>query len=168
VVEEVTDKIQAERALQESQQQLRLALSTGLGVWDCDLRNKAVTLSPQYGKVFCHPPVSYDEWMKLIHPDDRERVRAVARENLGQARGRDAEFRVLWPDGSVHWMLSKAMVILDVGRQPERMVGVSLDITERKRAEAEQKLIEERLRASGARLLGRAASRQGRELGATH
>ena len=58
VVEEVTDRIHAERALQESQQQLRLALSTGLGVWECDLRNKAVTLSPQYGNVFGHPPVS--------------------------------------------------------------------------------------------------------------
>ena len=52
VVEEVTDRIQAERSLQESQQQLRLALSTGLGVWECDLRNKAVALSPQYRQAF--------------------------------------------------------------------------------------------------------------------
>jgi PAS domain S-box-containing protein len=146
VVEEVTDKIQAERALQESQEQLRLALSTGLGIWECDLRNKAVTLSPQYGKVFGHPPLSYSEWMKLIHPDDRERVWAVARENLRQARGWEAEFRVLWPDGTAHWMLSKASVILDEDRQPERMVGVSLDITDRKKAEAALGESEERFR----------------------
>jgi PAS domain S-box-containing protein len=146
VVEEVTDKIHAERALQESQQQLRLALSTGLGVWECDLRNKAVTLSPQYGKAFGHSPVSYDEWLKLIHPDDRERVRAVARANLEQARGWEAEFRVAWPDGSVHWMLSKAIVILDEDRQPERMMGVSLDISERKQAEAALRESEERFR----------------------
>src|SRR5579862_5223942 len=135
LVEEVTDKIQAERALQESQQQLKLALSTGLGVWECDLRNNAVELSPQYGRVFGHPPLSYSEWMRLIHPDDRERVWTVARENLRQARGWDAEFRVLWPDGSVHWMLSKATVIVGEDRQAKRMVGVSLDITERKRTE---------------------------------
>ena len=146
VVEEVTDRIQAERALQESRQQLRLALSTGLGVWECDLRNKAVALSPQYRKAFGQPPLSYGEWMKLIHPDDRERVRAVARENLERARGWEAEFRVLWPDGTAHWMLSKASVILDEDRQPERMVGVSLDITDRKKAEAALGESEERFR----------------------
>ena len=153
VVEEVTDRIQAERALQESQQQLRLALSTGLGVWECDLHNNAVALSPQYRKAFGHPPISYDEWMKLIHPDDVERVRAVAQESVEEARGWEAEFRVLWPDGSVHWMLSKATVILDEGRQPERMVGVSLDVTERKQAEAALRESEERLRTSEARLM---------------
>jgi len=146
VVEEVTDRIQAERALQESRQQLRLALSTGLGVWECDLRNKAVALSPQYRRAFGQPPLSYGEWMKLIHPDDRERVRAVARENLERARGWEAEFRVLWPDGTAHWMLSKASVILDEDRQPERMVGVSLDITDRKKAEAALGESEERFR----------------------
>ena len=138
VVEEVTDRIQAERSLQESQQQLRLAVSTGLGVWECDLRNNAVALSPQYRQAFGQPPLSYSEWMKLIHPDDRERVRAVACENLEQARGWEAEFRVLWPDGSVHWMLSKASMILGEDRQPERMVGVSLDITDRKQAEEQR------------------------------
>ncbi len=138
VLEEVTDRIQAERALQETQQQLQLALSTGLGVWEYDLRNKAVRLSPQYCKVFGHPPASYGEWMKLIHPDDRQRVWAVARESLELAKGWDAEFRVLSPDGGVHWMLSKATMILGEDRQPERMLGVSLDITERKKAEEQR------------------------------
>jgi two-component system cell cycle sensor histidine kinase/response regulator CckA len=146
VVEEVTDRIQAERALQQSQQQLRLALSTGLGVWECDLRNNAVALSPQYRKAFGQPPLSYGEWMRLIHPDDRERVRAVAQESVEGARGWEGEFRVLWPDGSIHWMLSKAMVILDEDRHPERMVGVGLDITERKLAEAMLRESEERFR----------------------
>ena len=146
LVEEVTDKIQAERALRESQQQLKLALSTGLGVWDCDLRNRAVKLSPQYGKVFGHPPVSYGEWMKLIHPDDRERVRAVAQESVEEASRMGSGPRVLWPDGSVHWMPSKCHRILDEDRQPERMVGVSLDVTDRKQAEAALRESEERFR----------------------
>ena len=138
VVEEVTDRILAERALEESKQQLRLALTTGLGVWECDLRQNSVVVSPQYRKVFGYSPLSYAEWMKLIHPDDLARVVAVAREGVERAGEWEAEFRVCWPDGTVRWMLSKAKVILDDNRRPARMVGISLDITERKRAEEQR------------------------------
>jgi PAS domain S-box-containing protein len=138
VVEEVTDRIQAERSLQEKQQQLILARSAGLGVWECDLSRSAVVLSPQYRRVFGYSPISYGEWMRLIHPEDRDRVVAIAKEGIERAHEWEAEFRVLWPDGSVHWMLSKATVMLDDDRRPSRMVGISLDITERERAEQQR------------------------------
>jgi PAS domain S-box-containing protein len=154
VVEEVTDRIQAERALQESQQQLRLALSTGLGVWDCDLRAGAVGLSPQYRSVFGYSPLSYGEWMKLIHPDDRKRVVAVAKEGVERTHEWEAEFRVLWPDGTVRWMLSKGKVILDEGRRPARMVGISLDVTERKLAEEQRLRLAAIVESSDAAIVG--------------
>jgi PAS domain S-box-containing protein len=133
VLEEITDRIQSERALEEKQHQLRLALGMGLGVWDYDLRGGTAALSPQYRKVFGSSPMSSGEWMKLIHPDDRDRVVAVAREGVERTHEWEAEFRVLWPDGGIRWMLSKAVVILDDYRRPARMVGISLDVTERKR-----------------------------------
>lgn len=152
VVTDVTDRHEAEQALQKRQQQLMLALSTGLGIWECDLQVGAVSLSPQFQRVFGSSPLSYGEWMKLIHPDDVDRVVTIAREGVQRTHQWEAEFRLLWPDGTVRWMISKAKVILDNDGRPARMVGVSLDVTERKRDEAALKESEERLRASEVQL----------------
>jgi two-component system, cell cycle sensor histidine kinase and response regulator CckA len=135
VVEDITDRIQAERALQESEQRLLLALSAGVGVWDIDLRAKTAALAPQYCRVFGQPPRTPTEWFKMVHPDDRERLIAVVRESIDQVRDWDAEFRLLSPNGSVRWLLTKGTVLRGDDGQPARMSGVSLDITERKRAE---------------------------------
>ncbi len=144
VVEDITERIQAEHALNESERRLQLALSAGVGLWDCDLRARAVVLSPQYRSAFGAPPLSYGEWMTLIHPDDRDRVAAIARHGVERTHEWEAEFRVLWPDGSLRWILSKAKVILGEDGRPERMVGVSLDITERKRTEENLRVSQER------------------------
>jgi PAS domain S-box-containing protein len=154
VVEEVTDRIQAERALQESQQQLRLALSTGLGVWDCDLRAGEARLSPQYRNIFGYSPFSFGEWMRLIHPDDRERVVSLAKQGIERAHEWEAEFRVLWPDGTIRWMISKGKVILDEDRRPARMVGISVDVTERKRAEEQRLRLAAIVESSDAAIVG--------------
>jgi signal transduction histidine kinase/CheY-like chemotaxis protein len=71
----------------------------------------------------------------MIHPADRERVERIM---SGQVVD-EAEFRIVWPDGSVHWILGKGKAFLDQSGRPIRMVGVLMDITERKR-------LEERLR----------------------
>jgi PAS domain S-box-containing protein len=155
VIEDITDRIQAKRALRESEQRLRLALSAGVGVWDCDLRAKAPALSPQYSRVFGQPPLNHAEWFKLVHPDDRERVLAVARDSIDRVSEWDAEYRLLRPDGSVRWLLSKGTVVCGDDGRPARMVGVSLDITERKRTEEALRVSQERLElAQGAGGIG--------------
>lgn len=72
---------------------------------------------------------------KLIHPADRERIIKLARAMIG-GQPAEAEWRVVWPDGSVHWIAGRAQVFMAESGEPSRMLGVNIDITERKRAEA--------------------------------
>jgi len=140
VVEDLTEKKLAERARVESDWRLEMALdSAGLGLWDRDLRTGKTNISGEYAKLHGlspdHPPLTYEEWLKLVHPDDRNRVNEQYRESLSRARDWDTDFRLVWPDGSVHWMLAKGQVFRDSVGCPIRLAGITIDITERKRIE---------------------------------
>jgi PAS domain S-box-containing protein len=142
-IEDITDKISAERALRDSDQRLKLAQSAAhLGIWDCDLRANTTVVSGEYAELHGltpdHQPLTHEEWLGMIHPGDRERVKALLQKSVEQTHEWDAEFRVLWPQGSVHWLLGKGKVFLDNHGQPSRMAGISIDITERKRAEEQR------------------------------
>ena len=82
------------------------------------------------------PPLTLEELPRRTHPDDRERVQAHPWEALEHAHAWEIEYRVLWPDGSVHWLHSKGAVFPDSFGRPVRSTGVIFDITERKRVEA--------------------------------
>ena len=147
VVEDISERIQSESALRESERRLSLALRAAqLGVWDCNLKKDEVVLSPRYREVYHRDPLTRAEWLTVVHPDDREQVVAAARESLRSNHQWDAEFRVLLPDGGIRWVHSSATVLVDEAEQPVRMVGVSHDVTERKQAEAELRESEERFR----------------------
>ena len=151
LVEDITEKIRADRALQESKQRFTLAQKAAhLAIWDRDLGTNLIAISGEYNRMYGlaadHTTLAYEEWLSLIHPEDRERVREHNRDTLTRTNIWDEEFRVVWPDGSVHWLLGKGTVFLDDAGQPVRIAGVNLDITERKRAEEALRESEARLR----------------------
>ena len=71
----------------------------------------------------------------MIHPDDREQFQALIRETLERTHLLYAEFRVIWPDGTKHWLAATGTVFLDESGRPIRAMGVSGEITERKQSE---------------------------------
>jgi PAS domain S-box-containing protein len=129
-----------EEALRESEERLLFAQRAAqVGVWDCDLRTNLTRISPEYARIHGlapdHPPLTHEDWLTSVHPDDRERVAARLEESFEKTHVWDYEFRCVWPDGSVHWLLAKGKVFLDEWHRPVRMAGITLDITERRRAE---------------------------------
>ena len=112
------------RTLELSEHRLRLALETGrMGVWDWDVL-------PQGGF-----GAAFDTFLALVHPEDRARVAATIRSAFDSGARYEAEFRSLLPDGRVHWIAARGTVLRDVTGQPIRVVGIGVDVTERRRLE---------------------------------
>jgi PAS domain S-box-containing protein len=138
--EDITVRRRAEEALREGQERLRLALGAGrMGTWDWDLRTGRVAWSDGMEEVHGLPPGGFDGtiegFRRMVHPEDRGRLEAAIARSIEGVSGYEAEFRILRPDGSVGWMLGKGTALADATGRAARMVGVGMDITERKRAE---------------------------------
>jgi len=150
VVEEVTERKLAENALQRAHDSLSLAQrASGSGVWDWEVGREEVYVSEEYRNIYgiaAHAPVRYETWLDGVHPDDRERVRQ-ARDFLFQHGGEwSEEFRIVHPLYGERWVSSQGELIRDDEGRPARFSGITVDITDRKRAEAGLRESEERFR----------------------
>lgn len=92
----------------------------------------------------CEP--SFEAWRKTLHPDDRERVVREAEDAARKGTDVNSEWRVLHHDGSEHWLMSRGRVVCNADGKPVKMLGIVIDITERK--EAEKQLLESNERYS--------------------
>lgn len=143
---EAAERERAEETLRESEQRLKLALQTSrLGSWQLDLTTGELTSSDICKANFGLSPeaeLSYTVLFEAIHAGDRERVREAIRQAVESHSDYDAEYRNVWPDGSTHWIIARGRSLYDADGKPVRMVGVTLDISERKRnEEARQSLL---------------------------
>jgi formate hydrogenlyase transcriptional activator len=141
-----------EQALRESEERLRLALkSSRMGVWDWDRRTNVCKWSKEYFEIMGLPPLrveqSYHVWAQCVHPDDLPRAKAVVEAAMTEKKEYRCEYRVVWPDGSIRWAVARGEPIYDENGECIRVMGVLVDITERKRAEEEISRLQERLEA---------------------
>ena len=136
---DVTDIKNAEQALREKEERLRLALEGGsLGTWYCDLKSDRLHWDERIHALLGLPaePTSTDEgFFKRIHPDDREKLRAARRHALATG-GFSEELRFLRPDGSICWLLTTAKVVPDGTGAPAYLSGVCFDISPQKQTAA--------------------------------
>jgi PAS domain S-box-containing protein len=131
-------------ALQTAEERMRFALqNANVGIWDMDFTTGVTrwseSLEAQHGLQPGTFDGTFEAFVGRIHPDDR----ASLLETVGKARKSGADFsmqnRTVWPDGTVRWLKSAGRVHLSEQGKPMRAVGISLDVTESKRAEAERK-----------------------------
>lgn len=129
--------------LAEIEERLRLALESGqLGSWDLDLAtHRYVEISDIWKSNFGRPDIgniTQDEFFSFLHPEDRERTREAAAKAVDERRDYGAEYRCIWPDGSVHWMSANGKLLYDAQGNPKRLIGVTQLIDKRKQAEEER------------------------------
>jgi PAS domain S-box-containing protein len=138
IARDVTAQKATERALHESDEKLRLAISaTGVGIWSWDLKTDVVSWDEALCRIFGVPcaPQSYDEFVALMHPEDRARVGAHVQGSLQTGVYPDLEHRIVRPDGETRWLLGKASIVRDGSGNMVLLIGGTFDITERKRFE---------------------------------
>ena len=150
-VTDVTAQKRAEEELRVSRERLELAQSSaGVATYDWNLRENVGHGSREFNPLYGLPPddigPSLEEWLQLIHPEDRERVRAEREQTRNGGDPCDSEFRVVWPDGTIRWLLAKGKLLRDSEGNPIRMIGVNMDITERKHADSALRESDERFR----------------------
>ncbi len=130
---------------------LRLALEAGRSVgWDWDIKSGRDAWFGDLQTMFGIPSSSYvgrvEDFHNRVHPDDRRRVATEVRAAMQSHEPYAAEFRVVRPDGSERWVASKGKFYYSKDGTPERMLGMALDITERKQTEEVLQLREAELR----------------------
>jgi two-component system, cell cycle sensor histidine kinase and response regulator CckA len=124
----------AEQALLETRERMRFALeAVGVGTWESALVTGRITWSDALARLHGVPPGQFDgtvtAFLDRVHPDDRERVHDfLTRSGPGERDGR-LEYRVMWPDGSLHWIGAIGRTFHDGEGKPLRAAGVSIDIT---------------------------------------
>ncbi len=144
VVQDITEREQAERALQVSEERLSLALeATSDGVWDWNITTGHVIFSPQWFRSLGYEPGELKPhiktWEKLVHPDDMPRLKEILNAHLeGKTPYYQFENRLLTKLGTYRWNLDRGQVVSrDENGKPLRMVGSDIDISERKQVEEE-------------------------------
>ena len=127
-------------SLSRSEQRLRLAQQAArIGAFDWNLATQVDTWTPELEAMYGLPAGGFDQnhktWVELIHPEDRAGAVALVERAMETGLPVEGEWRVIWPDGSVHWLFGRWQVFKDETGKPRTMTGVNIDVTERKRLE---------------------------------
>ncbi|HXG90381.1 MAG TPA: PAS domain S-box protein [Vicinamibacterales bacterium] len=146
------DLVRAQGALRESQERLTAALvAAGTGTFRWNIRDNTVEWDGNLDRLFGLPSgrsvQSLDTFFGAVHPDDRAAVIAACERSAREGADFDMEFRVVWPDGSIHWICDKAKAFIDDNGVAIYLTGACADVTSRRQAAELLRDNEARLRA---------------------
>jgi PAS domain S-box-containing protein len=150
IARDVSRQRQAESALRDSEARLRFTLeSAHIGDWNLDLATGVMQHSARHDRCFGYADPqrdwNFDKFIQHVHPEDRAEVGQTLHVAITELRDWQVQCRVVWPDGSVHW-ISKHGSVQRQGDKATRMLGIVSEITEQRQAE-NARLIAQRLEA---------------------
>ncbi|WP_333030899.1 MULTISPECIES: PAS domain S-box protein [unclassified Microcoleus] len=133
--------------LRKTNQQLSLALSaTKIGFWDWDLQKNRIVWSREHEELYGLAPGTfggtYQSFAACVHPEDLKSIENAINQAIAQRGDFCHESRVVWPDGSIHWMEGKGKFFYSEAGDAVRMVGTVTEITDRKSRELQLRLLE--------------------------
>lgn len=137
---DITTLKESQEALRLSEERLRRGQDyANIGTWDWNIQTGDLFWSERIGPLFGYAvgtlETSYENFLTAIHPDDRQAVTDAVGACLDRNVPYEIEHRVVWPDGTVRWLLERGAVTRDAEGRPLKMLGVVQDIDDRKRAE---------------------------------
>jgi PAS domain S-box-containing protein len=156
-----TDRKKVEEELRENQERLALAASgTQIGMYEWNVVTGEILATEQVARLFGLRTTTttttttttfsqfyhYQDWAERVHPEDLPRVDTEFRRCTIDQTPYDAEYRVLWPDGSTHWIIDRGIFRNGLDSRFPRRLGVVMDVTDRRRAEEALRESEERFR----------------------
>jgi PAS domain S-box-containing protein len=150
-VQDITERKRTEEALRESEERLRLAQEAAhVGIFEWDVQKNKNYWSPEMERIYGLSAGSfggsYEAWLERVHRDDREQLEQQARRHFQEGGTFDSQYRIIRPSGEIRWLFSRGTLFRDVTGKPLRMLGFSIDVTDRKRAEEALRESEERFR----------------------
>ncbi|MBD1920981.1 PAS domain S-box protein [Microcoleus sp. FACHB-831] len=148
---DITERKQVKAALEESEERLKLALeAASMGTWDWNMTTNSVAWSKKQEMLFGLTPGTFDGTfqavIECIHPENRELWNQSLTRALEEKTDYKDEFRVVWPDGSIHWIAAQGQFFYDETGRAIRMIGVCMDISDRKQSEQAIQVQETRFR----------------------
>ena len=140
VAMDITERKLAEKLIREKEERLVLATTNnGVGIWDWNLETQEMIWDDSMYALYHMRREDFigteEAWRASLHPEDRTRGDQEVADAISGKKPFETEFRVVWPNGEIHHIKAIAKVFRDDGGTPLRMLGINMDITERKRAE---------------------------------
>jgi PAS domain S-box-containing protein len=147
IIRDISERKRIEASLWEEQQRLGLAMQAGrMGAWEWDIDGGAIRWSETLEAIHGLAPGTFggtfEHYLSDVHPDDKERLLSTITHSL-ETGTHDVEYRIIRPDGTERWVSAKGQLLRDPSGKPQRMIGLCMDVTDRKRAEEAERFLSE-------------------------